>query len=298
MKMKKSLFALTLAASLGLAACSNSSDVVVTTSHGDISQAEFYEEIKRLAGTASMEGLLEQVVLEKILNEEYEITDEDIEKEFDKYAEQYGEQFDALLQQSGFTEETFKDNLRFEVLKSKAIAETVEVTDDEIKKYYEQAKYELNGRHILVETAEEAAAVVEELKAGGDFAKIAKEKSVDTASGAEGGELGWFTVGAMVPAFNDAAYALKLNTISEPVQSDYGFHIIEITDKREVEDFGSLEDEKESIKEKIMDTKIAEADWAAISAKLVEKAKVEVKDKDLKGTFGTEEAADEESDKE
>jgi foldase protein PrsA len=297
-KMKKSLFALTLAASLGLAACSNSSDVVVSTSHGDISQAEFYEEIKRLAGTASMEGLLEQVVLEKILNEEYEITDEDIEAEFDKYAEQYGDQFDSLLQQSGFTEETFKDNLRFEVLKSKAIAETVEVTDDEIKKYYEQAKYELNGRHILVETAEEAAAVVEELKAGGDFAKIAKEKSVDTASGAEGGELGWFTVGAMVPAFNDAAYALKLNTISEPVQSDYGFHIIEITDKREVEDFGSLEDEKESIKEKIMDTKIAEADWAAISAKLVEKAKVEVKDKDLKGTFGTEEAADEESDKE
>lgn len=296
--MKKSLFALTLAASLGLAACSNSSDVVVSTSHGDISQAEFYEEIKRLAGTASMEGLLEQVVLEKILNEEYEITDEDIEAEFDKYAEQYGDQFDSLLQQSGFTEETFKDNLRFEVLKSKAIAETVEVTDDEIKKYYEQAKYELNGRHILVETAEEAAAVVEELKAGGDFAKIAKEKSVDTASGAEGGELGWFTVGAMVPAFNDAAYALKLNTISEPVQSDYGFHIIEITDKREVEDFGSLEDEKESIKEKIMDTKIAEADWAAISAKLVEKAKVEVKDKDLKGTFGTEEAADEESDKE
>ena len=296
--MKKSLFALTLAASLGLAACSNSSDVVVSTSHGDISQAEFYEEIKRLAGTASMEGLLEQVVLEKILNEEYEITDEDIEAEFDKYAEQYGDQFDSLLEQSGFTEETFKDNLRFEVLKSKAIAETVEVTDDEIKKYYEQAKYELNGRHILVETAEEAAAVVEELKAGGDFAKIAEEKSVDTASGAEGGELGWFTVGAMVPAFNDAAYALELNTISEPVQSDYGFHIIEITDKREVEDFGSLEDEKESIKETIMDTKIAEADWAAISAKLVEKAKVEVKDKDLKGTFGTEEAADEESDKE
>lgn len=296
--MKKSLFALTLAASLGLAACSNSSDVVVSTSHGDISQAEFYEEIKRLAGTASMEGLLEQVVLEKILNEEYEITDEDIEAEFDKYAEQYGDQFDSLLQQSGFTEETFKDNLRFEVLKNKAIAETVEVTDDEIKKYYEQAKYELNGRHILVETAEEAAAVVEELKAGGDFAKIAKEKSVDTASGAEGGELGWFTVGAMVPAFNDAAYALKLNTISEPVQSDYGFHIIEITDKREVKDFGSLEDEKESIKEKLMDTKIAEADWAAISAELVEKAKVEVKDEDLKGTFGTEEAADEESDKE
>jgi foldase protein PrsA len=299
-KMKKSLFALTLAASLGLAACSNSSDVVVSTSYGDISQAEFYEEIKRLAGTASMEGLLDQVVVEKILSEEYEITDEDVEKEFDKYAEEYGEQFEALLSQSGFTEDTFKDNLRFEVLKNKAIAETIEVTDEEIKNYYEQAKYELNGRHILVETAEEAAAIIEELKAGADFAKIAKEKSVDTVTGAEGGELGWFTVGKMVPAFNDAAYALELNTISEPVQSDYGFHIIEITDKREVEGFGSLEDEKESIKEKLTDTKILEADWEAIKAKLLEKAEVEVKDEDLKGTFPTEDESkdDESTDKE
>ena len=293
--MKKSLFALTLAASLGLAACSNTSDVVVKSSVGDITQAEFYEEIKRLAGTASMEGLLEQVVLEKVLADKYEITDEEIDKEFDKYAEQYGDQFDALLAQSGFTQDTFKDNLRFEVLKNKAISETVEVTDEEIQKYYDQAKYELNGRHILVETAEEAAAIVEELKAGGDFAAIAKEKSVDTGSGANGGELDWFTVGDMVPAFNDAAYALELNTISEPVQSDYGFHIIEITDKREVEGFGSLEDEKESIKEKLMETKVLEADWESIKTKLVEDAKVEVQDEDLKGTFGgADEATDEE----
>ncbi|MER1999908.1 MAG: peptidylprolyl isomerase, partial [Lysinibacillus sp.] len=144
-----------------------------------------------------------------------------------------------------------------------------------------------------------ANAIVKELKDGGDFAKIAKEKSVDTATGANGGELDWFTVGKMVPAFNEAAYALELNTISEPVQSDYGFHIIEITDKREVKDFGSLEDEKESIKEKIKDTKIASADWESIKAELLKEAEVEVKDEDLKGTFGTEEAQDEEkSDKE
>lgn len=300
--MKKSLFALTLAASLGLAACSNTSDVVVTSTAGDITQAEFYEEIKRLAGLPSVEGLLEQVVLEKVLNEKYEITDKEIDKEFKKYEEQYGDQFEALLSQSGFTKETFKDNLRFDVLKNKAIAENIEVTDKEIEAYYEQAKYELNGRHILVETEEEAKAIIEELKGGADFAKLAKEKSTDTASGAEGGELGWFTVGQMVPAFNDAAYALELNTISEPVQSDYGFHIIEITDKREVKDFGSLEDEKKSIKEKIMDTKILEADWEAIKDKLVKEAKVEVKDEDLKGTFGNdtseEDSKDEESDKE
>ena len=153
-----------------------------------------------------------------------------------------------------------------------------------------------------VKTEEEAKTIITNLKGGADFAKLAKEKSTDTASGAEGCGLGWFTVGQMVPAFNDAAYALELNTISEPVQSDYGFHIIEITDKREVKDFGSLEDEKKSIKEKIMDTKILEADWEAIKAELVKEAKVEVKDEDLKGTFGNdtseEDSKDEESDKE
>ena len=291
--MKKTLFALTLAASLGLAACNNSSDVVVSTSYGDIDQTEFYQEIKRLAGTASMEGLLEQVVLEKILSEEYEATDEEIQAEYDTYAEQYGDSFDSLLASSGFTEETFKDNLRFEVLKKKAIAETVKVTDEEISAYYEQAKYQLNGRHILVETEEEAQAIIKELKDGGDFAKIAKEKSIDTTSGAEGGELGWFSVGDMVSEFNDVAYSLELNTISEPVQSDYGFHIIEITDKKETEDFGSLEDEKKSIKAAIKESKIAEADWDAISAKLIKKADVEVKDEDLKDTFKADDTEEE-----
>ena len=295
--MKKTLFALTLAASLGLAACSNSSDVVVSTSYGDIKESEFYDEIKRLAGTASMEDLLEQVVLEKILNEQYEVTDEEIDAEFDKYAEQYGDSFESLLAQSGFTEDTFKDNLRFEVLKNKAIAKTVKVTDEEISKYYEQAKYELNGRHILVETEEEAQEIIKQLKDGADFAELAKEKSVDTGTGANGGELDWFTVGKMVPAFNDAAYALELNTISEPVQSDYGFHIIEITDKREVEGFGTLEEEKKSIKEKLKEQKILEADWTAISAKLIKDAEVKVKDEDLKDTFSTDEESTEESDK-
>lgn len=283
--MKKSLFALTLVASLGLAACSNSSDVVVSTSYGDIDQKEFYQEIKRLAGTSSMEGLLQQVVLEKILSEDYEVKDEEIQAEYDKYAEQYGDQFGSLLASSGFTEDTFKDNLRFEVLKNKAIEKTVKVSDDEIKAYYEKGKYQLNGRHILVETEEEAQAIIKELKAGGDFAKIAKEKSTDTTSGAEGGELGWFSVGDMVPEFSEAAYSLELNTISEPVKSEYGYHIIEITDKKEVKDYGTLEKQKDAIKDKLKESKVAEADWDAISAKLIKKADVEVKDEDLKNTF-------------
>lgn len=278
--MKKTIFALTLAASLGLAACSNGDDeVVVTSTYGDLTKADFYQEIKNLAGAQ----LLEQIMLEKILNDKYEVTDEEVQEEFDALKAQYGDSFADAIAQSGLTEESLKANIRFNALQAKATAD-VKVTDEEIQAYYDKASKELKGRHILVETEDEAKAIIEELKAGGDFATIAKEKSLDTASGAAGGELDWFTVGSMVAPFEDAAYALELNTISEPVQSDYGFHIIEITDKRDVEDYGTLEDKKDEIKEAIATSK---GDWDTKAAQLIKDAKIKVKDKDLKDAFSS-----------
>lgn len=280
--MKKTIFALTLAASIGLAACSNPGDeVIVSTANFEMTQDEFYNEMKKIAG----EPLLQQVVLEKILNDKYEVTDEEIQAEFDAVAEQLGDQFEAALASEGLTEKTFKDNIRFNLLRQKAQDE-VKISDEEIQAYYDQAKYELNARHILVETEEEAKAIIEELKNGADFAEIAKEKSVDTGSGAQGGELGWFSVGMMVPEFNDAAYALELNTVSEPVKSDFGYHIIEVKEKREVEGYGTLEEKKEEIREQL---KAQKADWATIQEQLLEDAKVEIKDEDLKDAFETHE---------
>ena len=92
--MKKTIFALTLAASIGLAACSNPGDeVIVSTANFEMTQDEFYNEMKKIAG----EPLLQQVVLEKILNDKYEVTDEEIQAEFDAVAEQLGDQFEAAL---------------------------------------------------------------------------------------------------------------------------------------------------------------------------------------------------------
>lgn len=276
--MKKTVFALTLAASIGLAACSNPGDeVIVSTANFEMTQDEFYNEVKKLVG----EPALHQVVLEKILNDKYKVTDEEVQAKYDESAEQYGEQFEIFLASQGQTEESFKQNIRWGLFQEKAMDE-VEVSDKEIEAYYNQGKYELNARHILVETEEEAKAIIEELKNGADFAQLAKEKSVDTASGAEGGELGWFTVGMMVPEFSDAAYALELNTVSEPVKSDYGYHIIEVKEKREVKDYGTLEEKKEEISEQLKSQKF---DWNAIQEQLIKDAKIEVKDEDLKDTF-------------
>ncbi|PYF06011.1 peptidylprolyl isomerase [Ureibacillus chungkukjangi] len=278
--MKKPFLALTLATSVfALAACSNSGDdVVVSTTYGDITKDQFYEEIKTLAGKA----LLEQVVVEQVLENNYKVSDEEITEQFNSVKEQYGESFEAILAQNGLTEETFKENVRFQLLQEKATKD-VEVTDEEIENYYNQAKYELNARHILVADEETAYTVVEKLKAGGDFAALAKEYSSDS-SASNGGELGWFTVGTMVPEFNDAAYALELNQVSEPVQSEFGYHIIEVTDKREVENYGTLEEKKEEIKESIAATK---GDLTAKITDLLKDAKVDIKDEDLKAALDT-----------
>lgn len=276
--MKKTLLALTFAASLGLAACSNPGDeVVVSTSVGNITQEEFYKSIKEIAG----DQLLQQVVIEKILNDKYEVTDKEVDEEFAAVKEQYGESFDAALAQSNLTEEMFKTNIRFSLLQQKATND-VEVTDEEIQKYYDQASQELNARHILVEDEALAKELVEKLKAGEDFAKLAKEHSVDTGSAEKGGELGWFTVGTMVQEFNDAAYELEIDKISEPVKSDFGYHIIQVSEKRDVKDYGTLEEKKEEIRESIAATK---GDWNTKMAELIKESKVEVKDEDLKGAF-------------
>jgi peptidyl-prolyl cis-trans isomerase C len=92
---------------------------------------------------------------------------------------------------------------------------------------------EVHARHILVKTEAEAKDIIAQLKKGGDFEKLAKEKSTDPGSGESGGDLGYFTKDKMVPEFADAAFKMQKNAISDtPVHSQYGWHVIQVLDKR------------------------------------------------------------------
>ena len=92
---------------------------------------------------------------------------------------------------------------------------------------------EVHARHILVKTEAEAKDIIAQLKKGGDFEKLAKEKSTDPGSGESGGDLGYFTKDKMVPEFADAAFKMTKGSISDaPVHSQYGWHVIQVLDKR------------------------------------------------------------------
>lgn len=105
---------------------------------------------------------------------------------------------------------------------------------EQLTKDVPRSEEQVWARHILVEKEEEAKDIYERLKKGEDFAELAKELSKDTGSGANGGDLGWFGRGAMVPEFEKVAFSLEVGEISEPVQSQFGYHIIQVLGHQEV----------------------------------------------------------------
>jgi peptidyl-prolyl cis-trans isomerase C len=114
------------------------------------------------------------------------------------------------------------------------------ITAEKMQQRYQEklksmpAEEEVHARHILVATEQEAKDLLAELKKGAAFDKLAKEKSTDKASGAEGGDLGWFKRTDMVKEFSDAAFNLKKGELSEaPVKTQFGFHVIKLEDRRQ-----------------------------------------------------------------
>jgi peptidyl-prolyl cis-trans isomerase C len=111
------------------------------------------------------------------------------------------------------------------------------LTDEALKQTYDEAVKSMSGqeevraRHILVEGEDEAKAIIEQLKGGADFAKLAKEKSKDPGA-AEGGDLGYFTKDQMVPEFADVAFKMYPGQLSNPVKTQFGWHVIKVEDKR------------------------------------------------------------------
>jgi peptidyl-prolyl cis-trans isomerase C len=134
--------------------------------------------------------------------------------------------------------EEFKKLTLVSELLEKEIMAKAKVSDQEAKEYYEKHKEDfvttsqIKASHILVKTEEEAVKVLARLKKGEKFDEIAKKESLDKGSAKNGGDLGYFSRGQMVPEFEKAASELKTGETSKPVKTNYGFHIIKVTDKK------------------------------------------------------------------
>lgn len=141
------------------------------------------------------------------------------------------------------------------------------VTDEALQAAYDARfkdavpQTEYNAAHILVETPEEAEALKAELAAGAEFADLAKAHSIDTGSGAAGGDLGWFGLGVMVKPFEEAVVAATVGEVAGPVQTDFGHHLILVKETRLAEN---------PTLDQIRDELAAEIENAAIEAKVNE----------------------------
>jgi len=280
--MKKLLLSLTVAAGvIGLSACSgdndSSSEVLVETKAGNITKDELYESMKDKYGEQALQELLYQ----KVLAKNYKVTDKEVDAKVAELKKELGDNFELVLQQNQLKDENeLKKVLKDQMLMEKAALKDVKVSEKDVKKSYENYKPEIKASHILVKDEKTAQEVKKKLDGGAKFEDLAKEYSQDPGSAANGGDLGFFGPGKMDPAFEEAAYKLEAGKISEPVKSQFGYHIIKVTEKKEKESYDKMKDKLE------YDLKLAQVDANKIQEVMkreLKAADVEIKDKDLKG---------------
>jgi foldase protein PrsA len=200
------------------------------------------------AGTAEYQTLQNQAVAYLVQREEYaneaddlgiKVGDEEITKKVDEVKKQYfkndQKKFEAGLKQQGYTVAALREDLVSQLLSQKiyeSLTKSVKVSDAELQKYYDENKTQYSVaesravRHILVKTKAEADAIHSQLESGADFAKLAKENSLDPGSKDQGGKL-TVSRGQTVAPFDKAAFALATNQLSDPVKTEFGYHLIQ-----------------------------------------------------------------------
>ena len=186
--------------------------------------------------------------------------------------------------------EELKKRLVVEAYLKKKVEEQSKVSDEEMKKFYEQNKDkfktgdQLKASHILVKSEKEANDVLAQLKAGGNFEELAKKLSTDGAA-AKGGDLGWFSKGSMIPEFEKVAFGMKEGDTSGVVKTKFGFHVIKLTGKRAA-GMRTFEEVKDQIKTAILPGKQQEV-FQKLKDDLKKSGKYTIKEDVLKGLGGT-----------
>lgn len=254
---------------------------VATVEGEKITKDELYNTLVQANGEQALNALIdEKLIALEIKNEKIKVADEDVEAELATQIEEIGgeETFDNLLKQRGLTKKQYKESIIQFLSVRQLIDPRVEVTEEAIKTYFEENKEnfdeeeQVEASHILVEDEATAKEVTDKLVAGEDFAALAKEYSTDEANAEKGGELGFFTYGKMVEEFSEVAFAMDIDSISDPVKTTHGYHIIHVTDKQEAKE-ATFEDSKEEVEETLFEKGVQD-EYTKLLTELREKYKI------------------------
>lgn len=270
MHTKKKLVALLSTALLATAitGCTSASatapvtdnSVVASYTQGSLNNTELNERLVATAGMQTMLDLVDKGILDTV-----QPATDDMKQVIDQNLEQikgyYKDDFETSLKINGFSsEEAFKASL---LLNEQRNAYTLayitenELTAEEIQTYYDEFSPEIQASHILIKPTDESKAaktaallqaknLIKRINGGEDFAELATEFSADPGSGAQGGALGSFGKGMMVQPFEEAAFALEIGQVTaEPVESQFGYHIIKKTGGEEKKSFEDMKAEIE-----------------------------------------------------
>lgn len=244
----------------------DSKTAVATVNGSDITKQQLYDKLVEAGGESTLQNLITTTLVDQEAKKaNITITEEDINTEIENLKTQLGgeEALNAALQQSSMTLDDLKKQIPLQLEIRRLVEPKVKITDEDIQKYYDENKATFNqeeqvrASHILVATKEEADAIVKQLSEGADFAELAKEKSSDTGSKDNGGDLDFFKKGDMVAEFADTAFSMKVGETSGAVKTDYGYHIIKVTDRKEAHNY-TLAEKKEEITKTLKEQKVSE----------------------------------------
>jgi Parvulin-like peptidyl-prolyl isomerase len=232
-----------------------------------ITKDDLYNFLVQENGQAALDSLVADKIIDlEAQKQKIAVTDEEVQTELDDIIQEYGDQatFEQALQASNYTMEAVKKDIKMNLYITKLLESSVTITEEEMKAYFEENKTSYNiteqvrVSHILVDSEEKAKEVKEKLTAGGDFTALAAEFSTDTNTKENGGDLGFISKGEMVQEFEAAAFALKAGEISNPVKTEYGYHIIKYVEKKEAKE-ASYEESKAQVKEALLQQKLPAA---------------------------------------
>ncbi|TLQ51557.1 peptidylprolyl isomerase [Lacticaseibacillus casei] len=272
-----------------LAGCS--SGTVANMKGAKITKDEYYNAMKK---TTTGQATLRNMIVLKALEQQYpnKVSDKKVNSQFNKLKKQYGSSFDSTLEQNGYTESSFKDQIRTTLYSEVALKDMKKPTTKQIEAQWKKYQPKIQVQHILVKTEDEAKQIISDYQKDPtekNFEALAKKNSIDTGTKNKGGKLTAFdnTDTSLDSTFKTAAFKLKKpgDITTTPVKTQYGYHVIRAIS---IGKKGTMKEHKKDLENQIYTSwQSDQTVMNGVITKVLKKANVSIKDNDLKDVLSS-----------